>query len=199
MQVFDVSLPAIFENGAGLAWRLPYEARLYPKVQEGLEELHSFKRILEEQDDLVIQMGKVASLTVFSRKGRLSLESLFERVCNLKDAHRAHLLLDPAQDCINVLVPGVDKGTGLKWLAEELDIELSQIAGIGDSPGDIVWLRRCTISCAPANASPAVKKNVSWVSPYTDIRATLEFYGHLIQHNRKLLNIDAVPKDESVA
>lgn len=85
-----------------------------------------------------------------------------------------------------MLVPGVDKGLGLRWLAEELELPLSQVAGIGDSPGDLAWLSLCGRSSAPANAEDRVRVRVDEVSEFEDLAAVVELYQRVVESNRRL-------------
>lgn len=187
MQVFDIRQPAIFENGAGLATRFPYRSRLEPDVERGLADLKKLESILAGQSDIALQLGKVASLSVFPLAEADGITFIEARLAELITRHDLKLHIDPSHVCVNVLVPGIDKALGVAWLAEVLGIKTSEMAGIGDSVGDIGWLERCALSCAPVNADERVKKMVSYVSAKRDIEATLEFYHLIIESNRYFL------------
>jgi hydroxymethylpyrimidine pyrophosphatase-like HAD family hydrolase len=184
MQVLDIRVPAIFENGAGLAMRSPYGARYRPEVDRGKSDLQTLSRELAGAPGLTVQPGKSASLTVFPADADAGIGGLKELLERLLERHSLELLIDPAQECVNVLVPGVDKGLGLRWLAEELQVPLGQVAGIGDSVGDLAWLSLCGLSWAPANAERPVRSQVEVVSPHRDIAAVLELYEAVIESNR---------------
>ena len=184
MQILDIQLPAIFENGAGLATRSPYGARYRPEAERGREALGHLTRELSGREDLTIQPGKSASLTVFPADRAAGIGWLEELLAELLERNSLELLLDPAQECVNVLVPGVDKGLGLRWLAEEVEVPLEQVAGIGDSPGDLAWLSLCGHSAAPANAVQQVKERVDEVSRLEDVAAVVELYERVVERNR---------------
>lgn len=188
MQLFDIHAPASFENGAGLAYRFPYRALIQEGIEAGLEDLRTLQRLLSHRNDITVQLGKVASASFFPFPKGGEIAPVVTLVTDLIEEHRLDLHVDPAHDCVNVLVPGVDKGTGLVWLARELGVSPEEVAGIGDSVGDICWLERCGVSCAPANADPAVKRVVSVVSERQDIDAALSFYQNLIESNKAHLS-----------
>lgn len=184
MQILDIRVPAIFENGAGLAIRSPYGARYRAEVERGREALQKLSRELAGRDGLTIQPGKSASLTVFPMDRDEGIEWIEALLSELFERHSLELVIDPAQECVNVLVPGVDKGMGLRWLAEEVGVELGQVAGIGDSLGDLAWLSLCGLSWAPANAQEAVRERVKKVSQHRDVAAVLDLYSFAIEANR---------------
>ncbi len=186
-QVLDLRLPVSFENGAGLATRHPYEAWLVPEAQTSLEALRRCERLLEERDDVFIQFGKVASLSVFPTEDGPGVEELTEQLRALLSEHDLELIAEPsASDCVNVLLPGVDKVRGLSALIETLDVPEAAVAGMGDAVGDVEWLRRCGVSFAPAGAGPEVQGAVTRVSRLDDAAAVLEAYEALVAANRSL-------------
>ncbi|MEX2536434.1 MAG: HAD family hydrolase [Trueperaceae bacterium] len=184
MQILDIQVPAIFENGAGLALRSPYGARYRPEAESGRADLENLGRELRRHCEFSIQPGKSASLTLFPRDDEAGISEIERVLAELFERHSLDLVIDPAQECVNVLVPGVDKGLGLRWLAEELGVPLAQVAGIGDSVGDLAWLSQCGLSCAPSNAEERVRESVDGVSAYEDVAAVIELYERVIESNR---------------
>jgi HAD superfamily hydrolase (TIGR01484 family) len=186
MQILDIAHPASFENGAGLAFRKPYHATLVPEAVERAPDLEALAHRLRERSDMIVQPGKIASLTVLwypTNKDVRELAISTER--HIRELG-LDLIVEPSQDCVNVLVPGVDKTRGLLQLAETIGLDVADIAGIGDSVGDIEWLKLCGASCAPANAHPDVRSAVTYRASRADAAALLEFYRALIAENRRL-------------
>jgi hydroxymethylpyrimidine pyrophosphatase-like HAD family hydrolase len=66
--------------------------------------------------------------------------------------------------CVDVTPAGIDKGSGVRWLAEETGIMLSQMGGIGDSTSDLAFMGLVGRAAAPANATAEVKAAVHYVS-----------------------------------
>ena len=186
MQVLDIRAPASFENGAGIAYRDPYTFRLAPEAEARQGELAELARELAGREDVIVQPGKIASLSVFAYPTGGDVERVRVLVEDLVASKGLDLEVEPSQDCINVLVPGVDKDFGLTSLSRELGVGVDQIAGIGDSFGDAAWLERCAVSCAPANAHASVKEVATFRSGSEDVTALLEFYRHLIDLNARM-------------
>jgi len=186
MQALDVRLPASFENGAGLASRHPYEAWLVPEAESRRDALQRAQQLIDERDDVFAQLGKVASFSIFDATGERDVPALAALLSEWVREHDLGLEVDPSTDCVNLLLPGLDKAVGLAALCDTLDIPEVAVAGIGDSVGDIPWLQRCGVSIAPANAVPEVRRMASVVSPLHDVAAALEAYDALIAANRVL-------------
>jgi hydroxymethylpyrimidine pyrophosphatase-like HAD family hydrolase len=187
MQVLDVHVAACFENGAGLATRHPYRAWLADGLDAGIADLRTLERMVEARPEaMFLQLGKVASATVFPRHPTREIEGLMAELQGLIDAHGLALVLDHSNDCVNVLLPGVDKAAGFHWLCRELDHEPGEVAGIGDSAGDVGWLRHCGVSFAPGNASAAVRASVGHALEAHDAAATVVAYEALVAANRRL-------------
>jgi hydroxymethylpyrimidine pyrophosphatase-like HAD family hydrolase len=89
-------------------------------------------------------------------------------VAEALQVHSTALTVQNSAACVDITPAGIDKGTGLRWLAEAVDIPLERIGGIGDSTSDLSFLRLVGQSAAPANAIAQVKAKVAYVSPYRD-------------------------------
>jgi hydroxymethylpyrimidine pyrophosphatase-like HAD family hydrolase len=64
---------------------------------------------------------------------------------------------------VMVLPSGVNKASGLTWALEELDIEASDVAGVGDAENDHALLQYCGVGAAVANALPSLKDHADLV------------------------------------
>ncbi|NVK83406.1 MAG: HAD-IIIA family hydrolase [Cytophagia bacterium] len=66
---------------------------------------------------------------------------------------------------IEILHQGIsDKLTLAKSICNELEIDLSDVAYIGDDIGDLELLKACGFSASPANAPECIKKHVDYVT-----------------------------------
>lgn len=184
MQVLDVRLPATFENGAGLATRHPYRAWLSPAVAEGRAAVADAERLLAERDDVFVQPGKLASLSVFAYDAAASVERLTDDLERWVAHHRLPLDVDPSTGCVNLLLRGIDKATGFVALCDVAAVAEDEVAGIGDAAGDGPWLARCAVSFAPAGATPELRAAVTHAWGVPDVEAALAAYRALVAANR---------------
>lgn len=82
---------------------------------------------------------------------------------------------------VMILPTGIDKAVGLVAVAKEMGIELGEIAGVGDAENDLVFLKICGYSVAVANALPAVKQQVDWVTTSSRGTGVTELIDSLLQ------------------
>lgn len=61
------------------------------------------------------------------------------------------------REYLEVLPPGVDKGTALEWLCARLGIPLSQVVAVGDQESDLPMIERAGLGVAMAHAPEVVK------------------------------------------
>ncbi len=86
---------------------------------------------------------------------------------------------------INVISKSTNKGEGIKFLCDLLDLELDEVAFIGDTGGDRPGLEIVGKPFAPNNAMESAKE-VSDVMNGEDADAVLEAYKKVIEYNRSL-------------
>lgn len=76
--------------------------------------------------------------------------------------------------------PGLDKGTGLAWLADYLHIPQAAVMAVGDNDNDVPMLRWAGVGVALDNASPAARAAADWIAPSVaddGAAVALETYG----------------------
>ncbi len=86
------------------------------------------------------------------------------------DAYRSKLVNAPSfPGGIEITKAGVNKGSGILWLADKLGIQKDEVAVYGDGGNDLEMLKMFTHSYAPNTASEAAIKNASHViGPYQE-------------------------------
>ncbi len=186
-KVFGTSLPAIYEYGAGLDLGGESRAMLHPKIDDdALVELARLRSLLRgtvlKDIPSFIQPGKDGIISVIpydmADHGRLmdACEELAER-------EKLPFAVVRAVRAMDFMLPGINKAAGLVWLAEYMDIPVEQIAGIGDSRGDLDFLQKCAWAGCPANAVDAVKDVVDYVSPHEAHEGVLDIMEKIIEKN----------------
>jgi hydroxymethylpyrimidine pyrophosphatase-like HAD family hydrolase len=66
---------------------------------------------------------------------------------------------------VMILPAGVNKATGLQAALAPHNIPLSEVVAVGDAENDHVFLESCGLSVAVANALPALKERVHYLTP----------------------------------
>jgi len=172
-------LPAIFENGCGLffptrglydeyKWHpslsLPGVASEYAVVRRVVEDICAragARRVIGKE--VLLSFHPAPPMTAEELQG-IVVEGLARRGVRASVTNSA--------SAVDIGPSGIDKGAGLKWLieetSEEFGLDFRNVAGVGDSKGDLAFLRLVGFPAAPANATPEVKAMVAYRSPMAD-------------------------------
>ncbi|NIA14356.1 MAG: HAD hydrolase family protein [Nitrospiraceae bacterium] len=180
MKILDIRVPVIAENGAVLYSLHDNVARYGPGVTEekllGLRAVREFieTKVFPEFPDAVYQFGKEAQLSIFSERTEI-FESIKQRVEEYVAQQGGPDLLINASPCyLNISLNGVDKGSTLRMLLDELGATHDEVAGVGDSVGDLPLRNAVGFFACPANADLEVKAAADYVSPYENIDGMLD-------------------------
>ena len=172
MQAIHGRYPAVYENGAGLYLPEPYGFKWYPAITpEITTRLMRFQTVLHDAlvatDLAYFQPGKSASLSLFPREG-IPLCKVYDETNQLARDFGGEFAVEEAATCVNVIVRGIDKAEGVRWLSRQTNIPLRDMAGVGDSPSDMKFMQLLGWMAAPANAHETVKQIAHYTSPYDD-------------------------------
>ncbi|MBI3963083.1 MAG: HAD family phosphatase [Deinococcus sp.] len=163
LQAIDAHLPGSFENGAGLFWLEGQRYAFHPQVSNaGRRQVAAFMEFAQAHPQLILQLGKVASATVYPKDLPLAhVETIVRRAV---EQHRWVLEVDCGPTCINVLIPGVSKRQGAQWLMETVGVTPLEAAALGDAAGDVGLLEAVGLGVAPANAQPEARAAAHYCS-----------------------------------
>ena len=103
----------------------------------------------------------------------------------------------PNKGALMILPNNVDKATGLRAALSELHLQPREVVGVGDAENDAVFLAMCGYSVAVANAIPALKKQVDFVTSGRN-GAGVEQLIHKILSQELVLQLDLLSRNDSV-
>ena len=188
MQAIHGRYPAVYENGAGLYIPEPYGFKWHPAITaESQARLTQLQAVLH--NGLIagglayFQPGKSASLSLFPRQG-VPLGRVYDEAGRLAGDFGDVFSVEEAATCVNVIMRGIDKAEGVRWLARETGILLSAMAGVGDSTSDMKFMQLLGWSGAPANAHESVKRIARYTSPYEDGPALVDILTRVLGSER---------------
>ncbi len=69
-------------------------------------------------------------------------------------------------DNMEVMMPGVDKGSALKFLAGQLGVSSAQVMAFGDNTNDLPMLSYAGASVAMANGEESVRRAARFIAPH---------------------------------
>jgi hypothetical protein len=187
-QLTSAFLPCLFEHGAGMLHPRNFRFTFNPlvgaapwrgvaAVREGINEL-------VESGRAFVQPGKEATLTLYPL-GSTSVDELARAAEAAVSGARSAFKVTPNIRGVELRPPDIDKGTGTRWLAEELGVGLPAFGGIGDADDDLTFLRLVGFPAAPANASASVKAAARYVAKRPFGEGLLEVLEHLVELNRR--------------
>lgn len=124
-----------------------YRSLLNPSVHH----VSDFDALLDHDPDKV--------LIVAEENGDQVLADLRERFDGQMQIVRSH------EWFIEANPPGVDKGSGLAWLASYLDVPQAQVMAVGDHDNDAPMIAWAGLGVAMGNGSPMCQAAADWIAP----------------------------------
>ncbi|MFP4500921.1 MAG: HAD family hydrolase [Candidatus Hydrogenedentota bacterium] len=179
-KLLDIRAPIICENGAVIYSLHDNWSRYGPGVTEekiaGLRAIRGFLdgAVLRAHPGALYQYGKEAMLSVFSADPAILPPIADEITAFVAREGLAPPVINTSVHYLNISMAGVNKGTALHWLLDELGMAGAQAAGIGDTIGDIPLREAVGWFACPANADPALKERADYVSAENDIRGLVD-------------------------
>jgi len=127
---------------------------------------------------IVIQPGKTASISLWHPDTaylRTVVPTLLRTCADNDWPFRVSMTVA----WVNIDLTHISKATGLRRLIERTGLHKERLAGIGDSPSDLVMLEHALFFACPQNAAPEVKARAHYVSPLTEIEGVIDILNHL--------------------
>lgn len=180
MKILDIRFPAICEAGAVFYTLSDNYARFNPTITpERIRALHQLREriiaeVLPKFPGLIYQFGKEAQLSFYSET-----TSFFNQVITLifeiaNTIPGLDISITPSKYYLNIDLKGVSKGSAIRSLMDQLGLSKNNVAGIGDTMGDISIRDAVSFFACPANAVPEIKAVADYVSPFPDIYGVLD-------------------------
>jgi hydroxymethylpyrimidine pyrophosphatase-like HAD family hydrolase len=126
--------------------------------------------VVERLDQAVVQPGRAywqpgkhVCYTLFAQPP-FTLTDIMPEVQAIVAEVSDNFIVTPAISALNIHPAGIDKGSGLRWLAQVTGIDPADMGGVGDSPADIDFLHLVGWPAAPVNAIAEVKAIAKFVS-----------------------------------
>jgi hypothetical protein len=189
-QALGLVVPVIFESGGGLFDPATATVHWHPSFSpEVREEVEALGRWMVETcipgTSLLFDFAKRTQPGMISPYPE-EIDRWMPVVQERVDLHHPRLIVHRTHVSIDVLPEGISKDIGLAWMADRVGVDLTHVAYIGDSGGDLAALRVVGTSFAPENAISAVKTVVQRVTS-PRIAGVVEAYEACVARNRSLV------------
>lgn len=170
-QMLDIAMPCVCENGAliydpmrDISIRNPTITERHIIAQKefvGILESRLAKKCPHRREpgkEICISLNPDVPKEHYAEE----IPRLYEQVKNFIDP--ALFAVTHSASAVDITPEGIDKASGVRFLAELTGIPLQEMAGIGDTVGDLPFLKITGISAAPANCTAVIRDSVDYVS-----------------------------------
>ncbi|HET8864377.1 MAG TPA: HAD family hydrolase [Gracilimonas sp.] len=189
-QWLDVDLPMLFESGGGIYDIKTNEITWNPHFDN--EAKQAVAEIKEWLEGTLIKnyKGTYPEFAKYTDAGLVNPDTskitlMHQEVLNHVGDKYPMFEVHATDVSVNIILKKANKGEGIRFLSEKLEIDLNEIAYIGDSSGDIPGLSIVGKSFAPINAKSFIRDKVDTVTREAT-EGVLEVYEQLIAYNRGL-------------
>ena len=187
-QVLGLTTPVLFESGAGMFDPVAAQHRWHPGVDkttlEEISHVKSFMKRLAKNTVMMVDLAKQTQASVVA-PGPEPIEAIFLEVQAFVSLYHPGLETFQTLHSVDVLAPHLTKQAGVQWLASSFDLDISEVAFIGDSEGDLGALQVVGRSYAPSNANIIVREKVDVATVGPDVVGVMEAYQEAIQFNQQ--------------
>jgi hydroxymethylpyrimidine pyrophosphatase-like HAD family hydrolase len=173
--------PSVGENGCGLYYPKTKEVvphpLITPQALEAMGRVRSRALAISKDAEAVLGFGKEFAVSLRCPPGSHVTELLALVQSVLADLADT-LTFSHSQSSVDITPAGIDKGAGIRFLAEEIGVSLTSALAIGDSQGDLPMLASVGHPACPANADDRVKEIAEYVSPLPATEGVLDILDH---------------------
>ena len=180
--VGNTVMPAIGEMGAWIYDPVTQLMHLDPSIEQAhLNAINALSRWVDEHyhtRPLFQQPGKTASISLYHADTAYLMEQ-FEALTDKIAAESWPIRVSRTWCWINCDLAHISKSTGIDRWCAMTDLDRSQLAGIGDTMGDIAIRERVAWFGCPFNAADDLKARADAVSEEDEAMGVLDLLGML--------------------
>lgn len=188
-QWLDVDKPMLFESGGGMydintneiTWNPHFNSEAKKAVGEIKEWME--KTLIKNYKGTYPEFAKYTDAGLVN-PDTSKIALMHDEVLNHINGNYPMFEVHTTDVSVNIILKKANKGEGIRFLCEKLNIDLQEVAYIGDSSGDIPGLKIVGRSFAPSNAKPFVKEVADTVTEKAATEGVVEAYELLIEHNK---------------
>lgn len=181
-RMLGLETPALAENGAVLVEPRTGRTRvLYTREQARLmAEVRRFcERAFAADGGVHVPAGRELGVALVLEPGRRDeaedlCEAVTRRLAGEAGLPVEELRISWNAGSVDITPRGIDKGTGLRMLLEELGLDPGEVMAVGDGGNDLPMFEVAGWRGAPANALPAVKALADRVASRPDTAGVIE-------------------------
>ncbi len=169
---------SIGENGCTIYLIEKDDIIFHPQISKDiLREREELKNFLKEKIRNLghIEAGKEVCVSIFPEKG-VSVPELAQIVEEIIKLNFPNFQSVYSSVAVDITPKGIDKGSGMDVLLELKNIPYDEVLGIGDSLGDLPFLRKLKYKAVPSNGHPKLKEIATYIAQKEDILGVIEIF-----------------------
>lgn len=180
--------PFLFESGGGvydmsknkLHWHPTFDKKREAELNE--LKVHLKEHFIDKYPDTIPEFAKFTDSGIINQEPKVIYE-MYPAIKEYVSANYPDFEVHYTDVSINVISKSTNKGEGIKFLCELMELELEEVAFIGDTGGDRPGLEIVGKPFAPKNGMKSAKE-VSDVMEGEESEAVLQAYKKVIEYNR---------------
>ncbi|MDX1438719.1 MAG: HAD family hydrolase [Rubricoccaceae bacterium] len=188
-QLLDLRAPALFESGGGRFdlqdARIRWNPELTPEVETELDAVRTFflRSVVGADAGFSLDYGKRAQTGVVNASQR-EVERFLPMVRDFVTRELPDLRVYETHASIDVVPKRMTKLQAIRWVADQEELTLEEIAFIGDSRGDVEAISAVGVGFSPQNGSFAAREAADVVTRGAVIQGVLEAFEWCVERNR---------------
>lgn len=193
LQTIGGFMPSICENGAIIYFPKEDFIKINPEIKkDAINVITKIKSELIEElvlkNKAKIEPGKEICISLNPlepnvKRYYLKLEELFNEVTAIISGKEKFVNITYSKSAVDITPSGIDKFSGLRALSSITNIDINNMAGIGDSKGDLSFLKYVGYATCPDNALDEVKGVSKYVSRYSNGEGVFDIVCHINRLN----------------
>ncbi|MCP9292274.1 HAD hydrolase family protein [Gracilimonas sediminicola] len=191
-QWLDVNIPMVFESGGGMydfnTNEITWNPHFNDEAKAAVAEIQDWINgtLVKNYKGTYPEFAKYTDVGLVNPDpSKVAL--MHQEVLNYVPERYPMFEVHATDISVNIILKKANKGVGIRLLCELLEIDLNEVAYIGDSSGDMPGLEIVGKSFAPLNAKSFVKDAVDYVTKETT-EGVLETYEEIIAYNKSLVS-----------
>lgn len=189
-QMLGIVMPCVCENGAFIydpvrdvsirnpaitARHIAAQKEFVGTLESKIAKEHPYRR--EPGKEICISLNPDVSKEHYAEE----IPRLYEQVKSVIDS--TLFTVTHSASAVDITPAGIDKASGVRFLAELTGIHLQEMAGIGDTIGDLPFLKITGMSAAPANCTAVIRDSVDYVSQKSAAEGVIDIITRLNEKN----------------
>ncbi len=183
-QVLGTELPLVSEGGALVykpaadSYHPQADADSVRSITDLQAEIHASDLL---GDGLYFEVGNAHCICLtgpaIAERGHAVVRATLEKI---KERYASYpVSWSHSASSVDITPRGINKGSGVRAICEELGVDVANTACIGDSNGDIGMFKVAAFGYCPSNASDELKSFAKYVSDHSVIAGTLDILNEI--------------------